>query len=123
MNQRNIAQLENQREENQQTGAIPRTNSTREPLYDDLSEEEMAIRPELGESDSRHHPSMNNPRRSIRLIRETSRVDAMKFNGNIAKCNPKKLVRDFEENATLEGLQGREKLSFFKTIMKGEAAN
>ena len=77
--QRNIARLEKQQDGNQQGGAIPRTNHARDRLHHRLSEEDMAIRRELVESHRRRDPGTNYPRRSIRLIRETSRTNAMKF--------------------------------------------
>ena len=58
---------------------------------------------------------------SIRLIRDTSRSPTLKFNGNVGNINPALFVKNFEEDAELQGLTNREKLITFMNAMKGEA--
>lgn len=80
------------------------------------------IRRRLVENDPRRRPQQPEARQSIRLIRETSQINNLKFEGNSVKCNPRKLIRNFEENAAVEGLSEREKTTAFAGVLKGEAA-
>ena len=106
--QRVVAQLQNE-------FAQIRHETDQEP------EEDLVLQRELQDQNQRRRPNLEN-RRSIRLIKETSRIASMRFDGNVVKCNPSKLIRELEENASLEGLNEREKLTVFKSIMKGEAS-
>ena len=114
LNQQSIARLERSADRNPNGPTLQRPGHA-------SSEDELAIRRELVEDDRKRHPAPTNPRRSIRLIKETFRLSGMKFEGNVVKCNPRRFIRDFQENATLEGLNEREKLTLFKSLMKGEA--
>lgn len=113
LQERSIAQLQNDMVQYGRAGAAPQPQ-----LNDD------DIRRRLVEENQRRRPGARpqEARQSIRLIRETSRINNVKFEGNVVKCNPKKLVRNFEENAATEGLSEREKLSAFTGILKGDAA-
>ena len=67
------------------------------------------------------NPSWAERGSTIRVIRESSRIANMKFSGNVGTNNPARFVRNFEENADLEGLSNREKLISFMNSMKGES--
>lgn len=109
--QRSLAQLQNDVVQYRRPGA-------EQPPFRDGDE----LRRRLIENDPRRRLQQPEARQSIRLIRETSRINNLQFEGNVVKCNPRNLIRNFEENADIEGLSEREKTTAFAGVLKGEAA-